>query len=92
MDMKSILRAFTSGVSSADGLARKLGVSSDAIRSRLDTLCSLGYLEAVGDGCEESKSFACSGCSSSSACASEPASPLTGWRLTDKGKKLVALK
>lgn len=89
MEMKKILQAFTSGATTPKQIAQSLGVSGDALHSRLDTLLSLGYLEPVGDGCEAEQTPSCSGCNSSPACSSDATAPLSGWRLTEKGKRLL---
>ena len=55
VDMKQLLRQISAGAMSLDALAKQFEVSTDAIRSRIDTLVSLGLLQDIDESCISSQ-------------------------------------
>jgi Mn-dependent DtxR family transcriptional regulator len=73
----------TGGIHSYEDLTRRLSISTPMLEAALEELSHLGYLRAVGSGCEGH----CAGCSIANCSVSGPGHL---WSLTDKGAKAAA--
>ncbi len=87
--MKTLLITISKGSSTLEKLAKSTGVSSDSLRSRVDTLLALGYLTPIRDDCEDEERPAWSGCATTNSCKNDPTCPITGWKISEKGLRFL---
>ena len=81
---KEILRLMVSGNMDLGGMARELDVTIDVLKSRIDMMIHMRYIEEIlvdGESCGE--------CIMKKGCGEEKEGCITAYRLTEKGKKVI---
>jgi hypothetical protein len=91
--IRQLLALLDEGGLTFSEVASRVGLGEVELRNRLEMMASLGHLEAVpvrGDG--RGPEDQCPGCVFSARCKKDTCSdgsPVVGYRLTDKGRRLA---
>lgn len=91
--IRKALRLIDKGSITFSEMALELGMTEADLKNRLETMVMMGHLEAVtipGDSVDPEGH--CPGCVMASTCREDVCSegvPLVGYRLTEKGRRLV---
>ena len=91
--IRRTLALIDAGSVTLSGLAMELDMTEADLKNRLEMMVAMGHLEAVsipGDAAEPEDH--CPGCVLASTCREDVCSegtPVVGYRLTDKGRRLV---
>jgi len=94
--IKEILKLMSNGTGTLSGIARELGISREELKSRLEMMERMGYLEEFhgdrGDGCGSAARSACAFCSIGKVCSDTGENDMSKTRrymLTEKGKRIA---
>jgi hypothetical protein len=91
--IRNALALIDAGSITLSEMALELGLTEAELKARLETMVRMGHLEAVtvpGDAVDPEGH--CPGCLMAGTCRDETCSdgvPVVGYRLTDKGRRLV---